>query len=78
MAGVLRMALDRWKRIGKKIGDMQARVLLTLFYFVLLSPFALALRRWSDPLSINPGAPRGWRPKAEPGGASMEQATRQF
>jgi len=30
-----------WKRVGKKIGDFQARLLLTIFYFVILAPFEI-------------------------------------
>ena len=48
--------------MARRIGDVQARILLSFFYFVILAPFALVLRR-SDPLAIRPGAPRGWRPR---------------
>ncbi len=75
MADALRMLWERWKLIGKKIGDFQARLLLTFFYFVLLSPFALGLRRWGD---RNQGGVRGWRSKEAQSGTSMEQAARQF
>ncbi len=67
-----------WQGVGKKIGDIQARALLILFYFVLLGPFALVIRWGSDPLAIKAGAPRGWRLKAEGEGPPMERATRQF
>ena len=56
----LRSAWAWWKRVARRIGDFQARVLLTVFYFVILGPFALVIRR-SDPLAIRPRAPRGWR-----------------
>ena len=40
----------RWRRcVAHRIGDFQARVLLTVFYYVILGPFALVLRR-GDPL----------------------------
>ena len=69
---------DRWKRVGKKIGDFQARALLTLFYFILLAPFALVIRRWSDPLSIKPAAPHGWRPRVDHDATSLSEAIKQF
>jgi hypothetical protein len=78
MSAAMRSLWERWKRFGRKIGDIQARLLLTFFYFVLMSPFALALRRWSDPLAIKSGSPRGWQPKVEQDGSSVEKATRQF
>jgi hypothetical protein len=68
-----------WKRIARKIGDFQARVLLTIFYFVLLAPFALIMRRTSDPLAMKAGAQRGWhvRPNAAPD-YSLEAVRKQF
>lgn len=41
-----------WKRIAHRIGDFQARVLLTLIYAVLVLPFGFAIRLFSDPLKI--------------------------
>ncbi|MFQ5899667.1 MAG: hypothetical protein ACE5JN_15665 [Candidatus Methylomirabilia bacterium] len=66
-----------WRRGARRIGDIQARLLLTLFYFVVFGPFALAVRWRSDPLAIKAGAPRGWRLKEEGKGTPMEGALRQ-
>ena len=76
--GLARILWEKWKRFGKKIGDFQARALLTFFYYVLLSPFALALRRWGDPLAIKLDAAKGWRPRAEDPAPPAERASRQF
>ena len=38
----------RWKKIGHAIGNFQARVLLTVIYYVLVMPFGLAVRLFSD------------------------------
>lgn len=67
-----------WKRIGKRIGDFQARVLLMLFYFLILGPFALAVRWGSDPLAIKARRSPGWHPRGHLEEAPMERATRQF
>jgi hypothetical protein len=67
-----------WKRVGKRIGDLQARALLMLFYFVILAPFALAVRWAGDPLAIKAGSPKGWRPGSAHQGSSMERAAAQF
>jgi hypothetical protein len=48
----LKRAWEAWKKIAKKIGNFQARVILTVFYGVLLMPFGLAARFFSDPLRI--------------------------
>lgn len=66
-----------WKRLARKAGNFQARLLLLLFYFTVFCPFALAVRWKGDPLAIKPGTPRGWRPKKS-GEADLETARRQF
>jgi hypothetical protein len=71
-----RAAWRWWTRVARRIGDVQARILLSLFYFVILGPFALVLRR-RDPLAIRPGAPRGWRPREAAKHSVAEQARRQ-
>ncbi|HEX9146073.1 MAG TPA: hypothetical protein VGA09_17530 [Candidatus Binatia bacterium] len=76
--GLPRRFWEAWKRFGKRIADIQARLLLSFFYFVLLAPFALALRRWSDPLGIKPGSAKGWYTRKSSGGTPKEQAARQF
>jgi hypothetical protein len=78
MPKTLRRVWQGWERVARAVGDVQARALLTLFYFVILGPFALVVRWGSDPLAIKAGAPRGWRPKGDGNRASsMDQATRQ-
>jgi hypothetical protein len=69
---------ERWKRIARKIGDFQARALMTLFYFVILGPVAMVTCWHSDPLGIKPGTPRGWGDREEREGEPMAQARRQF
>ena len=74
----LQVLWEWWKRVGKKIGDIQARGLLIFFYFVILGPFAFVVRLATDPLAIKAGSPRGWRPRENEERASMERATNQF
>jgi len=69
---------EGWKRVGKKIGNFQARLLLALFYAIFLAPFALMLRWLSDPLAIKPGSKRGWLPRSEQPDSKEQQAKRQF
>lgn len=77
-AGRLRTFWEAWKRFARRIGDVQARVLLTVFYYLILMPFALVLRWRSDPLAIKPGTPKGWRTRSESAETPLEQARRQF
>jgi hypothetical protein len=60
----LKRAWEAWKRLGKKIGNFQARVLLTIFYVVLMFPFGIAARLFSDPLRIKK-LPTEWLPHEE-------------
>jgi hypothetical protein len=73
---VLRSAWEAWKRFGKKVGNLQARVLLTLFYFGVLAPFGLGMRA-ADPLGLRrPGL--GWRPRPQaPADEPLVRARRQ-
>jgi len=47
-----RRAWERWKIIAHVIGNFQARLLLSLFYFLIVPPFALIVRLMKDPLSL--------------------------
>lgn len=49
---MLKRAWQTWKRIAHAIGNFQARVLLTVFYAVLVFPFGIVVRLFSDPLRI--------------------------
>jgi hypothetical protein len=65
-----------WIRVARRIGDVQARILLNLFYYLIVAPFALVLRR-KDPLAIRSGTSTGWRAR-DPGTRPVtEQARRQ-
>jgi hypothetical protein len=74
----LRRSWELWKRVGRKIGDFQSRLILSLFYFVILFPFALVVRLKADPLGIKKGAARGWHQRAEDGSQPLDKASRQF
>lgn len=45
-------AWQGWKDLAHKIGNFQARVILSIFYGLLVLPFGLAARFFSDPLRI--------------------------
>jgi hypothetical protein len=80
MRGVsaLRALWECWKRVARKIGDFQARLILIVFYFVVLGPFAIGLRLGADPLAIKPATAKGWRLREHVKGTPMERALRQF
>jgi hypothetical protein len=78
IAGSARQLWERWKHVARKIGDFQARALMTVFYFLILGPVSLGLRWRNDPLAIKPTTPRGWNNVEQRGGAPMEHSRRQF
>ena len=68
----------KWQGAARKIGDFQARVILTLLYFIVIGPFALIVRWGADPLSLKKGEQRGWRMKSDVEGPPMKRAMNQF
>jgi hypothetical protein len=48
----LRILWNAWKRLARKIGNFQARVILTIIYAIPVLPFGLVVRLFSDPLRI--------------------------
>ncbi len=69
-----------WKvllAVAKRIGQVQAWIIFTLFYFVLLAPVALIHQLVSDPLRLRKGTQHIWytRPTlADPLARVKEQA----
>ena len=52
-----------WKKIGQWIGDMLARIVLTVFYFTIFLPFGLGVRLFGDPLHIKQRPDSLWVPR---------------
>ena len=51
---ILRKFWEGWKRFGHFMGDLVGRVVLSIFYFTVFSPFGLGTRLFGDPLAIKP------------------------
>ncbi|HZY43564.1 MAG TPA: hypothetical protein VFF70_02345 [Anaerolineae bacterium] len=66
-----------WKRFGHLMGDLLARVVLTIFYFTIFLPFGLLTSLFGDPLNIRSKAKPAWL-KRETGDRSLVEARRQF
>ncbi len=62
---MLRKLWSRWLVLAHKIGQFQSRIILTLFYFIFVTPFGLAVRLFADPLHVRRktlhGAHSGWQ-----------------
>jgi hypothetical protein len=72
---ILRKFWEGWKRIGGFIGDVLARLILTLFYFTLVLPFGVLMRILRDPLSLRQRGTPAWRP-SDPDEPSIDAARR--
>jgi hypothetical protein len=75
---LLKRAWEAWKSFGRKLGDFQARLMLSLCYFVIVAPFSLLVRLFSDPLSLKAGTARGWIIRSDTKGTVLERASQQF
>lgn len=77
MRDTIQLAWDRFKIITAVIGDVQGRLIATLFYFTILVPFGLASRTFSDPLHIKfASLTTSWQDRA-PISEDLEAAKRQ-
>ncbi len=74
-AGLREKISGRWKKIGHAIGNFQARILLTLIYYVLILPFGLIVRVFSDSMHMKK-RPEKWFDHP-PAPNTLEEATRQ-
>ena len=63
------IATDLWKvlkRVATAIGHVQAWLVLTVFYFIILAPIALIFKLVSDPLHLRTRATSIWNARAQP------------
>lgn len=67
-----------WKSLARRFANFQARLVLSLFYFVVLGPFAVAMRLVSDPLRLDVRKGRGWIARPAPDSDPLALARRQF
>lgn len=76
--GSLKGLWEGWKGFAGEMGNYQSRILLTFFYFVVVSPFGLMVRLFGDPLRTKlSDGPSFWVTRA-PVGTELDEAKRQF
>jgi hypothetical protein len=75
---MLRYLWERWKVAAHKFGNFQARLLLNIFYFVVLSPFALGVKMFSDPLRMKRQNLSQWLPSDQETISPRQGPRRQF
>lgn len=75
---LLKKLWQRWGSFSKRMGNFQSRIVLSLFFFIFVSPFALVVKAFSDPLGMKYRTNESlWliKPRTE---ISLEQFRRQF
>jgi hypothetical protein len=75
---LLRKFWEKWKAFGHKVGNFQARLILTIFYFVVISPFAAVVKFFSKPLRLKMLRTSNWLANQAEREDIMVRARRQF
>jgi hypothetical protein len=77
----LRKLWRAWLRFGQFLGDILARIVLTLFYFTLFAPFGIGVTWFSDPLRTrhaDSADPVAWLDREQEDPTGLDGARRQF
>jgi hypothetical protein len=74
----LRALWEAWKVVAHAIGKIQARLVFSILYVVLLGPVALVLRLLADPLRHRHPPNSNWQERAAPTDDAWVGARRQF
>ena len=69
---------EKWKAFGHKVGNFQARLILTVFYFIVICPFAAVVKFGSKPLRLKVFNTSNWLPIQTEGEDIILRARRQF
>jgi hypothetical protein len=69
---------SRWKALSQKVGDVQARIFLSIFYFTLMAPFGLVFGVFKDPLCIKQRPSGSFWVERKPVSEKLADAHRQF
>jgi hypothetical protein len=75
---LLKDVWNGWKELTRAMGGFQSRILLGLFYFIIVMPFGILVRAFGDPLELRHRARPSTRRLAQiPTEVSVEAARRQ-
>ncbi len=56
---LLKQIWKKWRGFGKAMGDVVARIVMTVFYFTVAIPFGVGVRLFRDPLGLK-STKTGW------------------
>ncbi|MFQ6672277.1 MAG: hypothetical protein ACE5KY_03170 [Candidatus Tectimicrobiota bacterium] len=68
---------DGWMVVARAIGNFNARLVLSLIYFLIMLPLGLVAGAAKDFLGIRRRPASTWHPKADPP-RTLEEGRRQF
>jgi len=63
-----------WLAVGHRIGSFNSRLILTLFYFLIITPYAIRMKLFGDPLHLTH---KGWHARRTKD-LTIKEASRQF
>jgi len=75
---LLKIVWEKWKILGHKIGNFQARLILGVFYFIVIAPFGAVVKYISKPLRLKILHASNWLPHEEETDDVVTRARRQF
>lgn len=67
-----------WLGIARILGDLIARLVLSLFYFTVFVPFAVGVQLFSDPLGLKARASTSHWLQRSSGDQTLDDSRRQF
>lgn len=69
---------SKWKQYSRKLGGFQSRVLLYILYFIVIMPFALVAKIFTDPLRIKSHKKESYWMSSTTDKSDLEQLRKQF
>lgn len=69
---MLRALWRAWLVLARRIGRFQSLLILSFVYFVVIAPFALVVRLFSDPLGLRTARSWHWLPLGDESMASLD------
>lgn len=74
---ILKFVFRKWLAIARPIGNFQAQVILSLFYFIFFAPIGVIFNLFLDPLRVKRRVRSNFE-KWEHVGETLESARKQY
>jgi hypothetical protein len=72
-----RRVVQALSRFGRRVGELQAALLLSVFYFLVVGPHALVVRLFTDSLRVGTADATGWMERRRPEQKTLAEIRRQ-